>query len=247
MMRHLDTLRVTTRAAIVVALIAGLTTASVAQRGRAAGPVTGGSPKAAAPIDLTGNWVSVVSEDWLQGMLMPPRGDYAGVPLTLEGRRVANMWEPASVASDGCKPYGAPALMRVPGRLKISWENETTLKIETDAGLQTRLLHFDSPRTPVAERAWQGYSQAEWEQLIQRGGQGGGLVPPPPRAGAALKVVTTKLRAGYLRKNGVPYSEEAVLAEYLGRVLGEGVGGLRVATDGCGYISSAQGDHTCIT
>ena len=63
----------------------------------------------------------------------------------------------------------------------------------------------------------QGYSQAEWEQLLQRGGQGGGLVPPPPRPGAALKVVTTRLKAGYLRKNGVPYSENAMVTEYFDR------------------------------
>jgi len=211
-----------------------LSAASVtAQRGRGAAP-TGGTPKAAAPIDLTGNWVSVVSEDWLQRMLMPPRGDYAGVPLTLEGRRVANLWEPASVATDSCKPFGAPAVMRIPGRLQISWDNDTTLRIDTDAGQQTRLLHFDpstsSPKTPVLERSWQGYSQAEWEQLIQRGGQGGGLVPPAPRAGAALKVVTTKLKAGYLRKNGVPYSEDAVLTEYFDRLSEDGTEWLLVET-----------------
>ena len=208
-----------------------------AQRGRGAAP-TGGTPKAVAPIDLTGNWVSVVSEDWLQRMLMPPRGDYAGVPLTLEGRRVANMWEPASLATDGCKPFGAPALMRIPGRLQISWDNDTTLKIETDAGLQTRLLHFDQagvvqafrPVSPVTERTFQGYSQAEWEQLVQRGGQGGGLVPPAPRAGTALRVVTTKLKAGYLRKNGVPYSEDAVLTEYFDRLSEDGTEWLLVET-----------------
>ncbi|HUK35484.1 MAG TPA: hypothetical protein VLV86_16320 [Vicinamibacterales bacterium] len=208
------------RTDVIVCAIAVVAAAGVvlnAQRGRGAAP-TGGTPKAAAPVDFTGTWVSIVSEDWLQRMLMPPRGDYAGVPLTLEGRRVANLWEPANEATDGCKPYGAPAVMRVPGRLKISWENDTTLKIETDAGMQTRLLHFDQPKTPVTERSWQGDSHAEWEQLIQRGGQGGGLVPPPPRAGAALKVVTTKLRAGYLRKNGVPYSEDAVLTEYFDRI-----------------------------
>jgi hypothetical protein len=235
---------------ILAALCAIAGVSASAQRGRGAVPA-GGPPKAAAPIDLTGNWVSVVSEDWLQRMLMPPRGDYAGIPLSLEGRRVANGWEPAMVATDGCKPYGAPALMRIPGRLQVSWENDTTLKIETDAGLQTRLLHFDtsplrepqggpdrgrgttgsaSPKTPVADRSWQGYSQAEWEQLIQRGGQGGGLVPPPPRAGAALKVVTTRLKTGYLRKNGVPYSEDTVLTEYFDRLSEEGTEWLVVKT-----------------
>jgi hypothetical protein len=213
----------------IVCLLAVSAVVLDAQRGRGAAPISG-PPKAAAPIDITGNWVSVVSEDWLQRMLMPPRGDYAGVPLTLEGRRVANLWEPANQAADGCKPYGAPAVMRIPGRLKISWENDTTLKIETDAGMQTRMLHFDQPKTPGAERSWQGSSQAEWEQLIQRGGQGGGLVPPAPRPGAALKVVTTKLRAGYLRKNGVPYSEDAVLTEYFDRLSEDGTEWLLVET-----------------
>jgi hypothetical protein len=215
---------------VLVCLLAMSAGVASAQRGRGAAPVQGGTAKAAAPIDLTGNWVSIVSEDWLQRMLMPPRGDYAGVPLTLQGRTVANQWEPASMATDGCKAFGAPALMRIPGRLQISWESDTTLKIDTDAGLQTRRLHFDTPKTPVADRTWQGYSQAEWEALIQRGGQGGGLVPPPPRAGGALKVTTTKLRAGYLRKNGVPYSEDAVLTEYFDRLTEDGVEWLIVET-----------------
>ena len=217
-------------AGVLVCLLAASGGAVSAQRGRGGALAAGGTPKAAAPIDLTGNWVSVVSEDWLQRMLMPPRGDYAGVPLTLEGRSVANKWEPAMVATDGCKPFGAPAVMRIPGRLHISWDNDTTLEIVTDAGVQTRLLHFDSPKTPITERTWQGYSQAEWERLIQRGGQGGGLAPPPPRAGGALKVTTTKLRAGYLRKNGVPYSEDAVLTEYFDRLSEDGVEWLLVET-----------------
>jgi hypothetical protein len=217
------------------------------------------SPRAGAPVDITGNWVSVVTEDWLQRMLMPPRGDYAGVPLSLEGRRVANLWEPAKSATDGCKPFGAPGIMRVPGRLRISWENDTTLKIETDAGQQTRLLHFDtspagsgsivnagrstgsgsprtkatdgkpSPREPSA-RTWQGYSAAEWDMLQQRGGQGAGLAPPAPRMGGSLKVVTTNLRAGYLRKNGVPYSEDTVVTEYFDRITEDNIDWLTVVT-----------------
>jgi hypothetical protein len=227
-MRHLDRLGAAVRVGAIAGLMAVAGDVALAQRGPARLPP--GTPKAAAPIDLTGNWVSVISEDWLQRMLMPPRGDYAGVPLTLQGRSVANMWEPANAATDGCKPFGAPALMRIPGRLHITWDNESTLRIDTDAGLQTRLLHFDAPKAAPAERSWQGYSQAEWEALIQRGGQGGGLVPPPPRAGGALKVTTTKLRAGYLRKNGVPYSEDAVLTEYFDRLSEDGVEWLLVET-----------------
>src|SRR5438874_12336850 len=117
-------------AGAIICLVALSAVVLDAQRGRGAAPV-GGPPKAAAPIDLTGNWVSVVSEDWLQRMLMPPRGDYAGVPLTLEGRRVANVWEPASLTTDGCKAYGAPAVMRMLGRVPVSWESDAARKSQT--------------------------------------------------------------------------------------------------------------------
>ena len=70
------------------------------------------TPKDAAPIDLTGNWVSVVTEDWRWRMLIPKKGDYTSVPINAEGRKVADMWDPAQLASDGCKAYGAAALMR---------------------------------------------------------------------------------------------------------------------------------------
>jgi hypothetical protein len=189
------------------------------------------NPRAAAPVDITGYWVSVVSEDWLQRMLMPPRGDYAGVPLNPEGRRVANLWDPDKQALDGCRPFGAPAIMRVPGRLHITWENEDTLKIDADAGLQTRLLHFDTqPAGRSLKASWQGYSVASWDLLQPRGGTGAGLAPPAPRVGGALKVVTTNLRDGYLRRNGVPYSANAALTEYFDRLTEEGTDWLTVVT-----------------
>ncbi len=135
------------------------------------------TPRAAAPIDLTGYWVSVVTEDWRWRMLTPPKGDYASVPLTVEGRKVADTWDPAKAASDGCKAYGAPAVMRMPGRLNITWENDTTLKIETDAGRQTRRLRFESDRKPDEAPSWQGYSVASWEVT---GGRGAGRYAGSP-------------------------------------------------------------------
>jgi hypothetical protein len=163
-------------------------------------------------IDVTGYWVSVVTEDWRWRMLTPPKGDYASLPLNSEGRRVADTWAPAKAATDGCKAYGAAVLMRMPGRLHIALENDTTLKIDADAGTQTRLLHFDKSLKPAAERSWQGHSVAEWD-----------------RAGS-LKAVTTNLRAGYLRKNGVPYSEDAVVTEYFDRFAASGSEWLTVIT-----------------
>jgi hypothetical protein len=116
--------------------------------------------------------------------------------------------------------------MRVPGRVHITWDNENTLKIETDAGTQTRLLRFGDAQAPTGDQGWQGFSKAAWEIAGGtgggRGGGGGGRggapanPPPGPRFGS-LKVVTTNMKPGYLRKNGVPYSETAVVTEYFDR------------------------------
>ena len=169
------------------------------------------TPKAAAPEDLTGYWVSLVTEDWRFRMLTPPKGDYASVPLNAAAKRIADAWDSAKdeAAHTECKAYGAAAIMRVPGRLHITWENENTLRIETDAGSQVRQLHFGQPAGQSREPQWQGYSVANWQIFAARGN--------PPRGGY-LKVVTTGLRPGYLRKNGVPYSANAVLTEYYTRV-----------------------------
>ena len=178
------------------------------------------SPRDAAPMDLTGYWVSIVTEDWRYRMLSPAKGDSASVPLNAEGRKVADTWDPAKDEASGnqCKSYGAAALMRVPGRLHISWADDNTLKIETDAGTQTRLLHFGAAQPPAGEPTWQGSSAALWDVPPAGRGMGGGAAvrPGQPRAGT-LKVVTTHMRPGYLRKNGVPYSGNATVTEYFDR------------------------------
>src|SRR5437867_5011024 len=134
------------------------------------------SPRAAAPIDLTGYWVSVVTEDWRWRMLTPPKGDYARVPLNAEGRRVADTLDPVNASSDGCKAYGAAGIMRMPGRLHITWENDNRLKIETDAGVQTRLFYFDKSTKPSGPPGWQGHSIAECEFIGARGAARDGSV-----------------------------------------------------------------------
>jgi hypothetical protein len=169
------------------------------------------SARAAAPVDLTGYWVSIVSEDWPWRMITPRKGDYTNVPLNAEGRRVADTWDPArdETAGEQCKAYGAAVIMRRPVRLHITWENDNTLRIETDLGQQTRLFHFGTRPAPGAP-SWQGYSAASWE-FAGRRGRGAAVT------GGSLSVVTTQMRAGYHRTNGVPYSEKTVLNEYFDR------------------------------
>jgi hypothetical protein len=155
--------------------------------------------KASAPIDLTGYWVSLVNEDWRYRMVTPPRGDYRGIPITLAALTIVNAWDPAAdeAAGNQCKSYGAGGIMRVPGRLHILWQDDNTLRLDTDAGSQTRLFRFAPAPAPAAKPTWQGNSVARWE-----------------RRGRSLTVVTTNMRPGYLRKNGVPYSENATVTEY---------------------------------
>jgi len=180
----------------------------------APGPARSG--KQGALDDFTGYWVSLVTEDWRYRMVTPPKGDANGLPLTAEARKAMDAWDPAKdeAAGEICKAYGAPGVMRRPTRLHITWQDDNTLKIETDEGTQTRLLHFNSQAPPNEALTLQGYSAAIWQ-----GGTGGGRGGPPQGPGS-IKAVTTRLLPGYLRTNGVPYDSNTKLTEYFTKVSG---------------------------
>ena len=201
-----------------LALLASAGRAASQERGGAQAAATPATAQAIAPRDFTGYWMSVVTEDWRWRMVVPIKGDFNSVPLNAEGRRVASAWDPTKEIKqeDQCKGYGAATIMRVPGRLHITWQDANTLKIETDSGTQTKLLHFGAP-SPSEPLQWQGYSVASWEG-IPRAPQGRPSEMPagPPRG--YMKVITTHMLPGYLRKNGIPYSSNAVVEEYFDRI-----------------------------
>jgi hypothetical protein len=194
----------------IIALVAASAYGQGRGGGRGGPPQPPPTPKAAAPIDLTGYWAAVVTTDWRWRMTTPPKGDYAGVPLNAEARKVADAWDPAKdeAAGEQCRSYGAPNIMRVPGRIHITWVDDQTLKLETDAGQQTRTFYFGVPQNQGGD--WQGVSQASWDIVAG----GAALGARAPAQSGALKVVTTKFKMGYIRKNGVPYSPTAMLTEY---------------------------------
>ena len=188
------------RSCLCAALIAAAVIVSsppVAGQNRGAPPPPQ-SGRQRAPADLTGTWVSYVTEDWRFRMITPPKGDYTRVPLTAEARKVADAWDPRAdtAAGEQCRAYGAAALMRIPARFRIAWQDDNTLRVESDAGMQRRTLHFASVAAP-RERTWQGHSTAQWDAPSK-----------------TLVVTTTQMRPGYLRRNGVPYSAEARVTEY---------------------------------
>jgi hypothetical protein len=169
------------------------------------------SGRDSAPIDLTGYWVSYVTENWRYRMVTPPKGEYRRIPASPAALPLINGWDPVAdeKAGNQCKSFGAGAIMNVPGRLHITWQDANTLRIDTDAGTQTRRFRFAADGAPSPKResakegpSWQGDSSARWERVSGTEG------------GSSLRVVTSNLRAGYLRKNGVPYSERATVTEH---------------------------------
>jgi len=182
---------------LVLVSVLGSSIGLDAQRGRGGGGAPAASPRQAAPFDLTGYWVSPIIEDWKYRMVVPNKGVFDGLPLNAEGRNVGNKWDPAAdeAAGEQCRGFGAGGIMRLPGRLHITWQDDTTLKVETDTGTQTRLLAFRP--VPPSPPSWQGSSAASWNV--------------PART---LKVLTTNLKPGYVRRNGAPYSDKAIITEY---------------------------------
>jgi hypothetical protein len=181
------------------------------------------TPRASAPADLTGYWVAVITEDWRFRMVTPPSRDYAGVPLNPEGTKVADAWDLARDVSAGeqCRAFGAAGIMRMPVRLHVTWQDDTTLKMEIDNGNQVRFFRFDRSSAPPGQPDWQGTSLAEWETVQQ-----GQAVVPSDRGGdrgqlsqltGTLKVETSRMKPGYLRRNGIPYSATATLTEFFDR------------------------------
>ncbi|HEX4050185.1 MAG TPA: hypothetical protein VHY19_04830 [Steroidobacteraceae bacterium] len=201
---------------VTLVLLASLGVQSVANaQGRRGGGPVGPPPsaEAGAPIDLTGYWTSIITFDWRFRMVTPPPGDYEAVPLTASGKEVMNAWDPAkdTAAGEQCKSYGAPIIMRVPGHLHVTWQDEQTMKMEIDTGEQTRLFHFvPSPGDAHSPPSLQGYSAAAWDQQ-GRGRQKWGQ----------LKVTTADLKPGYIRKNGIPYSDKTSVLEYFDLVPGQ--------------------------
>jgi len=226
-------------------------------------PAVQQTARQASPIDFTGTWASVVTEDWQWRFVTPIVGDYTGIPLNSVGDKTARAWnhEADLKAGEQCKAFGAAAINRLPTRLQVSWVDDSTMKLDWDLGTQSRLVYFDKSKRPEGAPSYQGHAIGEWIDLPAAGGRGGGggggggaaaapaagaaapagAAPAPPaggRAGGApaqagggrgggrgaaapaaraggLKIVTTNLKAQYLRQNGVPISEKAVVTEFL--------------------------------
>ncbi|MGH8144573.1 MAG: hypothetical protein ACREU2_18940 [Steroidobacteraceae bacterium] len=183
--------------------------------GHAAVPTA--SARARAPFDPSGYWVSLITQNWRYRMVVPARGDYAGIPINARAKQFADAWSATADIAAGkqCEAYGAPGIMQIPERLQISWQDDDTLRVDTDAGRQVRLLHFK--HDPSAEKpapTLQGYSAARWQLFMLSNSFGAVDEASKGRRYGSLVVNTDDLLPGLLRKNGVPYGADTKMSEY---------------------------------
>lgn len=165
-----------------------------------------------AQIDLVGEWAPQFHEDQPERVGGPPVGDYAGLPINDAARFMADAWEASilSVPEHQCKPHPADYSPRGPANLRISKEVDTasqeTIAYHTHISWQApeRTIWMDGRPHPdeLAPHTWQGFSTGEW------------IGGPNSQV---LKVVTTHLKKGWIRRNGVPRSDQAELTEYFYR------------------------------
>ena len=206
MKKHLPFVVVTVAVAVILLT---LEERSYAQAGRGAAPGNQPPPaaRAAAPFNPEGYWVSLITNNWRFRMVPAAKGDYAVIPISAAGKKLADAWDPAQdeATKNECKHYGAASIMYQPTRLHITWQDDNTLRMDTDAGTQTRVFRFQKPTTPPGKRTWQGDSLAVWKARRANN------AAPSARF---LEVTTSNMLAGYLRKNGVPYGESATVTEY---------------------------------
>lgn len=212
-------------AGMTIVAMLGATGPAVAQQGMGGMATEPVSAREAAEqhFDLTGNWVPIITEDWLSRMVTPPVGHIPSgefsqfLRLTDAAVDEAMNWDPEADAAAGmeCKSFGVGNIMRMPTRLHITWEDSDTLRIDTDYGEQTRLLRFRPSEADAARDrgTWQGHSVASWEAQGHRRG----FVPEPPSRPGVLRVETEGMRAGYMSRNGIPYSERATMREFFVR------------------------------
>ena len=160
---------------------------------------------ATAQMDLSGAWGQRFHEDAPERGAGPEIGDYTGLPINDAARRRADAWDAAkwTMPERQCEPHPAdygprgPASLRISSTLDpvsqdvVSW-NVTVLWM-----VQQRTIWMDGRAHPseYAQHTWQGFSTGEWE-------------------GDMLKVTTTHLKEGWVRRNGLPRSSEATMTEY---------------------------------
>jgi len=163
---------------------------------------------ALAEVDLSGEWRALYHEDLEERLPGPELGDLTGLPITESAKRRSDTWDASmySVLEHQCKPHPAGYVMRGPSNMR--WWKDLDLQTQQVRAYHmtiewltpTRTIYLDERKRPSANarHTWEGFSLGHWE-------------------GDTLVVETTHMKAGYLRRIGLPYSDEATMKEYFRR------------------------------
>jgi hypothetical protein len=164
-----------------------------------------GAFSASPGVDLSGNWAPVIHEDFGERIPGPELANYAGLPITDGARMFAESWDASrlTLPEHQCQAHVAPYIYRGPLNLRI-WEekdpqSQRVIAIHQYISTyeQNRTIWMDGRPHPPAGVAhtWMGFSTGKWE-------------------GNILSVYTTHIKEGWVRRNGLPESDQATLSEH---------------------------------
>jgi hypothetical protein len=158
-----------------------------------------------AEVDLSGQWADKYHEDWPERLPGPDVADYSGLPINEAARIKADSWEASvqTIPERQCIAHPFPYSLRGPANLKI-WaeldpvsERPIAWKVYGTFGRATHTVWMDGRAHPskYAAHTFEGFTTGVWE-------------------GDMLTTYTTHIKMGYLRRNGVPTSDETTVTEH---------------------------------
>ena len=146
--------------------------------------------------DIVGFWDALMHEEYRIRLYGPEPGEIDGLPLNDKGREAALNFDPNEYykPENQCRNHGGAYVMRGPWAKHFHYEDDDTLAIRIELEAQTRRIYLDGRPPPSDEHTGLGHSVGEWNDGV-------------------LTVTTTHMTPYYHRRNGVPYSENAVMHE----------------------------------
>jgi hypothetical protein len=185
-----------------------MTTRTLIARGLTALALTLVTVPAFAQADFTGVWQPRYHEDQPERIPGPELRDYLGLPITEAARQFADSWDPSRITlpEEQCRVHVSPYIYRGPMNLQVYEERDPktrdliAIKHYISTYEQTRTIYMDGrPHPgPNAPHTWMGFSTGHYE-------------------GDMLVVETTHIKQGWIRRNGIPMSDQAHMTEYFVR------------------------------
>ena len=160
---------------------------------------------APAQILLSGDWLTLMHEDQPERAQGPDLGDYLGLPINDAARLRAESWDASrlTLQEHQCRVHIVPYIYFGPLQVRI-WEEKDpdtqqliAIKHYISTYEQTRTIWMDGRPHPseYAPHTFMGFSTGKFE-------------------GDMLTVETTHIKQGWLRRNGLPESDQAALTEH---------------------------------